>query len=127
MKLSATLKAVTLAAAAGSLALLFSAPASASPDVTGKSFSNAQTALKTAGYTVVVASTVGDKTAQSDCVVTGQRDQPTGISWLTSQTVNGVFVGGDQPTLYPITLRYIPSSGKVLLSLSCYRATKPTQ
>jgi hypothetical protein len=112
-------------AGAASLALFSTGVAGASPDQTGKSFSEAQATLKTAGYTPIVSIAVGDKTAQSDCKVIRQQDIPTAVSWVTSQTSsNGVFVGGDQPTLYPITLPNVPASGRVLLTLSCYAGSK---
>jgi hypothetical protein len=104
--------------------VLFSAGvAAASPDMSGKSFSEAQAALKQAGYTAVAATKIGDKTAQSDCKVIGQRDLTGGppASWLTSQTVTGVFIGGDQPTLYPGPgYGNIPTTGQVMLTLACY-------
>jgi hypothetical protein len=108
-------------AGAAALALVSTGVAGASPDQTGKSFSEAQATLKTAGYTPIVSIAIGDKTAQGDCKVIRQQDIPAAISWVTSQTSsNGVFVGGDQPTLYPITLPNVPAVGRVLLTLSCY-------
>ncbi|MDT5133127.1 MAG: hypothetical protein QOE41_2438 [Mycobacterium sp.] len=59
---------------AGAMTSLSTGTANASPDVSGKSFSEASSALANAGYTVVVGSTVGDKLAQSDCLVTSQQD-----------------------------------------------------
>jgi hypothetical protein len=45
-------------------------------------------------------------------------------AWSTSQTVNGDFIGGDQPTLYPGPgFGDIPVPGRVMLTLSCYRAS----
>jgi hypothetical protein len=120
---------VATAAAAGEAwaMLLTSAVASAasSPDVTGKTFSDAQTALKQAGFTAVVANTFGDKLAQGDCKVIGQRDLPTGLTgWSASNTTNdGIFIGGDQPTLYPGPgFGDIPATGRVMLTLACYGA-----
>ena len=76
-------KVLVAAAAAGGVAcatLLTSAVAAAapSPDMTGKTFSDAQTALTQAGFTAVVANTFGDKLAQGDCKVIAQRDVPAG-------------------------------------------------
>lgn len=59
---------------AGAMTSLSTGTANASPDVSGKSFSDASAALANAGYTVVVGSTLGDKLAQSDCLVTSQQD-----------------------------------------------------
>ena len=124
----AALVAVAAATAGTASAVLCTAGvagASSSPDVTGKTFSQAQAALKTSGYTAVVQAVVGDKTAQGDCKVIHQVDVPSAITgWSTSNlSTNGVFVGADQPTLYPITLPYIPASGRVMLTLSCYGAS----
>jgi hypothetical protein len=48
------------------------------PTVTGEKYSDAQTALSGAGFTPVVSTTVGDKLAWSDCLVTNvvTRTQP---------------------------------------------------
>ncbi|MBV8927773.1 MAG: PASTA domain-containing protein [Mycobacteriaceae bacterium] len=118
-------KLLILGAAVGAAAAVSATTsiASASPDQTGKTFSEAQAALKAAGLTPVASTVIGDKTAQGDCKVLRQHDLPTGINWPTSQTTgDGIFIGGDQPTLYPITLPNIPTSGRVFLTLSCYGA-----
>ncbi len=112
------------AAAIGSASAVFlsSGVAWASPDMTGKSYSDASAALKGAGFTPVVQSVVGDKTAQGDCTVIYQTDVPAGLSgWDTSNIVNGVFVGGDQPTNF-LGPAYgnIPSAGQVMVTLACY-------
>ena len=86
--------------------------AGAQPSVTGKTYSEAQATLSSMGYTPVVASVIGDKTAQSNCMVVRQQD-------LTTSTV---FVGGDQPTLYPMKLPNVPTAGQVLLTLACYNS-----
>ena len=111
--------AVAVAILAGASFGLWSAPTSAaSPDVTGKTYSDAQSALKMAGFTAVIATTVGDKTPQSSCKVVHQQDFP----------ISAIFVGGDQPTLYPGPgFGNIPTSGQVLLTLSCYQATDVNQ
>jgi hypothetical protein len=112
------------AAGAGLMTLLDTGVAGASPDVSGKTFSEAQAALKRYGYTAAAMTAVGDKTAQSDCKVVRQQDINTPTpGWPTSQLVNGVFVGGDQPTLYPGPgFGDIPTTGQVLLTLDCYPA-----
>jgi hypothetical protein len=60
------------ATAVGALALAGSgvAVASSSPNVTGQKYSDAQSAISSAGFTPVVESTVGDQKAWPDCVVT---------------------------------------------------------
>jgi PASTA domain len=129
MKRSHVKVVVAAAAAAGeAFALMLTsavAAAASSPDMTGKTFSDAQTALKQAGFTAVVANTFGDKLAQGDCTVIGQRDLPTGLTgWVTSETTNdGIFIGGDQPTLYPGPgFGDVPTTGQVKLTLACYGA-----
>jgi hypothetical protein len=103
---------------ASALALWSAAAAGASPDMTGKSFSNAQTALSQAGFTAVASVAVGDKSGRSNCTVVHQQDFP----------ITAIFVGGDQPTLYPGPgFGNIPTSGQVLLTLSCYQATDVSQ
>ena len=111
--------AVAVAICAGASLGLWSAPTAAatSPDVTGKTYSDAQAALKSAGFTAVIATTVGDKTPQSSCKVVRQQDFP----------ITAVFVGGDQPTLYPVNLPQIPTSNQVLLTLVCYPASDASQ
>ena len=110
--------AVAVAIVAGASFGLWSAPTSAaSPDVTGKTYSDAQSALKMAGFTAVIATTVGDKTPQSSCKVVHQQDFP----------IAAVFVGGDQPTLYPVTLPNVPTSNQVMLTLVCYPASDASQ
>jgi hypothetical protein len=66
-----------LAVAAGAAMTVFGPGvpcAQGSPSVSGEKFSDASEALKKAGYTVQVSSTVGDRLPQSDCVVTAQSD-----------------------------------------------------
>jgi hypothetical protein len=116
---------VVAAAAAGAgltwMTLFSTGVAGASPDMTGKTFSEASAALKMAGYTPIVSIAIGDKTAQGDCKVVRQQDIPAAISWVSSQTSsNGVFIGGDQATLYPVQLPNVPVAGRVWLTLACY-------
>jgi hypothetical protein len=110
--------------ASGATLLLTSGEAAASPDMSGKTYSQAQSELVQMGYTAIAQVVIGDKTAQGDCKVIRQQDLPSAISgWSTSQlSTNGVFVGGDQPTLYPIKVPGIPTPGRVMLTLACYRA-----
>lgn len=51
------------------------AQAKSSPDVVGKKYSDATSALSDAGFTPVVSTTVGDRLSQADCVVTHQQDR----------------------------------------------------
>jgi hypothetical protein len=51
------------------------AQAASSPSVVGQKYSDAQSALSGAGFTIVVSNTVGDQTARPDCVVTHQQDR----------------------------------------------------
>ncbi len=100
------------AAGLASLTLTSTGVAGAQPSVTGKTYSEAQATLSATGYTAVVASVIGDKTAQSNCMVVRQQDFPT----------TNVFIGGDQPTLYPVKLPNVPTSGQVFLTLACYNS-----
>lgn len=115
----------TAAAGALSMTLPATAAAGGSPDMTGKTFSQAKAALTQAGYTAVSQITIGDRTASGDCKVIRQEDLPSAITGWSASNIssNGVFIGGDQPTLYPGPgFGDIPASGRVLLTLSCYSA-----
>jgi beta-lactam-binding protein with PASTA domain len=68
--------AALIAAIATPVLLAGNAMAASVPDVTGKKFSEAESALSTAGFKVLVASTVGDKLQRSDCMVVSQRTIP---------------------------------------------------
>ncbi|AGB22111.1 hypothetical protein Mycsm_01716 [Mycobacterium sp. JS623] len=57
-------------AAFAALAISGSGLASAATDVTGQKYSDAQTALNSAGFKPIVVSTVGDEKAWPDCIVT---------------------------------------------------------
>jgi len=46
-----------------------------SPNVVGQKFSDASSALSSAGYTAVVAVTNGDRVDRADCTVTNQHDR----------------------------------------------------
>ena len=110
-------------AAAGLAALTLSSTgvAGAQPSVTGKTFSEAQATLGSMGYTAVVSTVIGDKATQANCMVVRQQDFPGGAQWAAS-TVNSIFTGNDQPTLYPIHLPNEPTTGQVFLTLGCYNS-----
>ena len=95
-----------LAAIGASLTLVSTGVAGAAPDVSGQPFSEAQAALKAAGYTAVVSTTVGASVAQGDCTVVRQ-----------SSIKSSAFAGGDWPAS--------TASPKVLLSLDCSSKPKP--
>jgi hypothetical protein len=120
--------AAVAAAGASSMTLFSTGVAGAAPDMTGKTFSEAQAALSQNGYTAVAQVAIGDKVPQSNCIVMRQQPLSGGFpAWDTQQTVNGVFVGGDAPTLYPNNPTLYPSSTQVLLTLSCYAVGDATQ
>jgi aspartate oxidase len=76
-------KVVLLGAGASAVAaglVLGTGVANASQSVVGQKFSAASSTLKSAGYTVVAASSFGDKLAQSDCLVVGQRDAKKSVT-----------------------------------------------
>lgn len=94
---------------AGSLAVLIATPiladsavaqAKTAPSVVGKKYSDAKSALSDAGFSAVVASTVGDRLAWSDCIVVNQRDRsrpapPNSGGSPTAETL--VALNCDQP------------------------------
>lgn len=107
------------AAAAGlsSLILLSAGLAGAQPDMSGKTFAEAQATLSQLGYTAVVASVIGDKNPQANCKVVRSQDFPT----------SNIFIGGDQPNPpFAIKLPNVPTPGQVWLTLSCYSAKDVT-
>jgi hypothetical protein len=63
------------------------------PSVNGQKYSDAQTALSGAGFTPVVSTTVGDKLAWSDCLVTNvvTRTQPA-VENSSGSSVNQALV-----------------------------------
>jgi hypothetical protein len=125
MKKSSLRTLIVLAAAAGTSATAVSSAgvAAASPDQTGKAWSDAQTSLKYAGYSPVAATIIGDKVPTSSCKVVRQQDWiGSNNNWVISNTVNGVFVGNDQPTLYPGSTPLFPAAGTVFVTLACYGA-----
>jgi hypothetical protein len=97
------------AAAGAALALAGSgvAVAGTAPDVTGQTYSTAQTAITGAGFTPVVQSTVGDQLAWPNCIVTRTQQrtvQPPANSsgaattqLLVSLNCNAGVASGTQP------------------------------
>ncbi|WP_319449872.1 MULTISPECIES: hypothetical protein [unclassified Mycobacterium] len=81
--------------AAAAMTLTAAGPANAGtpPSVNGKKYSDAQTALSGAGFTPVVSTTVGDKLAWSDCLVTNvvTRTQPA-VENSSGSSVNQALV-----------------------------------
>jgi hypothetical protein len=75
--------------------------AKAAPDVSGQKFSDAQAALKTAGFTAVVSGAVGDKLPQSDCIVVRQENV------------------AQRSTPYEVNPPFSLPNSRVLLSLNC--------
>ena len=59
-----------IAAVAASAALFGAGTAVAAPDVVGQTYSDAQSTIEDGGGTVTVASRVGDKLDEGDCIVT---------------------------------------------------------
>lgn len=51
------------------------ADAASSPNVVGQKYSDAKGALASAGYSIVVSTTVGDESNRDDCVVSHQEDR----------------------------------------------------
>lgn len=125
MKKSSLRTLIVLAVAAGTSATAVSSAgvAAASPDQTGKAWSDAQTSLKYAGYSPIAATVIGDKVPTGSCTVIRQQDWiGSNNNWIISNTINGVFTGNDQPTLYPGSTPYIPTALTVFMTLSCYGA-----
>jgi hypothetical protein len=63
-----------VAVAAASAALFGAGVAAAAPDVVGQTYADAVEAIEEGGDTVVVASRVGDKLEQDECIVTNAWD-----------------------------------------------------
>jgi beta-lactam-binding protein with PASTA domain len=61
--------AAAFAAIAATAILISNGRARATPVVSGRTFSEAQAALREAGYTAVASTSVGDQLPQSDCIV----------------------------------------------------------
>src|ERR1700709_1972013 len=68
---------VAIGSAAIAAVLVAPGPAAAAsaPTVVGQKYSDAKGALASAGYSIVVSTTVGDESARDDCVVTHQQDR----------------------------------------------------
>src|SRR6201991_3169875 len=75
--ISKNLCGVAIASAAVAAVLVAAGPAQAasSPTVVGQKYSDAKGALASAGYSIVISTTVGDEQARDDCVVTHQQDR----------------------------------------------------
>ena len=63
-----------VAAVAASAALFGAGTAAAAPDVVGDTYSDAQQAIEDGGGTATIASRVGDKLEEGDCIVTNAWD-----------------------------------------------------
>jgi beta-lactam-binding protein with PASTA domain len=64
--------------AAASMMLIATGVAhAATPSVVGQKYSDASSALSSAGYTATIGASFGDTLAQSDCIVTSQRTKST--------------------------------------------------
>ena len=63
-------------AAAAAMALFGTGVAAAAPDVVGQPYGDAVSAIEEEGSTPVVASRIGGKLAQDDCIVTNAWDAP---------------------------------------------------
>lgn len=83
------------------LAGTVAAPANAAPDSSGKTYAEAKERLERAGYTVVVAATVGDKLPWADCQVYRQQMKPSPLAGKKNEI----------------------DRTRVLLSLRCYPST----
>ena len=86
--------AAAIAAAVAALGITVAATAEAktSPNVVGKKYGDASSALSSAGFTPVVSTTVGDRMAWSNCIVFHQRDRsmpppPNSSGSPTNQTM----------------------------------------
>ena len=65
-----------ISAAAASAALFGAGVAGAAPDVVGETYADAVSAIEDEGSTAVVASRVGGKLEQGECIVTRAWDSP---------------------------------------------------
>jgi hypothetical protein len=70
VRLALVASAAAAAGAAAAMAGSGEAVAGSAPDVTGQKYSDAQSAISSAGFKAVVDTTVGDQKAWPDCVVT---------------------------------------------------------
>ena len=75
MKKSIVLSAGSVVAASA-LTALFGTGVAAADDYAGQTYADASSAASSAGATVIVASRVGDKAAQDDCIVTSSQAAP---------------------------------------------------
>jgi hypothetical protein len=68
-----------MGAAGVAIALVGQATASAAPDVAGDTYAKAKETLSGAGLTPIVASRVGDRTSEDDCIV----DRVQDANWVS--------------------------------------------
>jgi hypothetical protein len=73
-KIIKVLTGTAISGVAVSAALVGAGVASAAPDVAGETYADASAAIEEEGGTVVVATRVGDKLEQGDCIVIGVTD-----------------------------------------------------
>ncbi|MCV7179508.1 PASTA domain-containing protein [Mycolicibacterium sphagni] len=75
------------------------AVSNASPDVVGKTFDEANSILRSAGYAAVVVTTLGGRTDRSDCIVTqqGSRQSSNGQEALLALNCNAPLAGPGVP------------------------------
>ena len=71
----------------------------ASPDIVGKTFDEANSILRSAGYNAVVVATFGGRTARADCIVTqqGNRQSSNGQEALLALNCNAPLAGPGVP------------------------------
>ena len=62
---------------------LFGTGVAAADDYAGQTYADASSAASDAGATLIVASRVGDKVAQDDCIVTSSQNAPF-MPWATT-------------------------------------------
>ncbi len=75
MRMMLGLGAVVAAASASAVALFGAGTAAAAPDVVGQPYSDAVDAIESGGNSAVVATRVGDKLDEGDCIVVNAWDQ----------------------------------------------------
>ncbi|KDE98953.1 hypothetical protein Y900_008320 [Mycolicibacterium aromaticivorans JS19b1 = JCM 16368] len=81
------------------MATATSAVSNAAPDIVGRTFDEASSILRSAGYTAVVVATFGGRTARADCVVTqqGNRQSSNGQEALLALNCNAPLAGPGVP------------------------------
>lgn len=66
----------SVASAAAAMTFVGNGVASAAPDVVGKTYAEASAAISEEGGTATIATRVGDRLAEEECLVTGAWDAP---------------------------------------------------